>query len=308
MYSRWFSTAVILLWLSTMGWLVTEKVLPPLLLGDPPSRSSILEARRDEPVVAWQLSHNHRQVGWAKSETHRLADGGTRIDNFVHFDHLPIGQFAPSWLRGIFQIANGSGKSPLDKTASGITTDVETAITIDGANRLSKIETTISFPPSDREICLQGVVVNGKLKLSVRSLDIFFKTQISIGDDAILCDALSPTARLPGLYQGQEWTTDTLSPLKYPNRPHTILYAKVEGLEQVKWNGRQTGAWLVVYRDRPHKGIEKNAKPHGRLWVRRDGVVVKQEMSVLNTFMTFVRLADEEALAMKPMDSKAAHD
>ena len=296
MYSRWFSTAVVLLWLSTMGWLVKEKVLPPLLLGDPPSHRSILEASRGEPAASWQLLCNHRHVGWAKSATAQLPDGGTQIYNQVHFDDLPVGQFAPSWLRGIFNMVEGAGKSRLGKSRLGksrlgITTDVAGTLTIDGSNRLSSIESTISFSPSGQEISMRGVVKDGKLNLNIRSLDISFKTQIPIDDDALFCDALSPTARLPGLYEGQTWTFSVLTPLKYPTRPHGILQAKVEGFEQINCNGRPTGVWLVVYRD--ISGKSPGTRPRGKLWVRRDGVVLKQEMSILESSMTFVRLAGE---------------
>ena len=56
MQGRWFNTAVVLLWLVTMTWLVKEKVLPPLLVGEPPSYSRIVEARRDAPPVGWRMS------------------------------------------------------------------------------------------------------------------------------------------------------------------------------------------------------------------------------------------------------------
>ena len=45
MYSRWFNAAVVVLWLATMSWLVTEKVLPPLLVGEPPSYHQVIEAQ-----------------------------------------------------------------------------------------------------------------------------------------------------------------------------------------------------------------------------------------------------------------------
>ena len=42
MYSRWSNVAVVILWLSAMGWLMAEKVLPPLLIGEPPKSLSAL--------------------------------------------------------------------------------------------------------------------------------------------------------------------------------------------------------------------------------------------------------------------------
>jgi len=59
MSSRWFNTAVVVLWLATMSWLVKEKVLPPLLIGEPPSYSEIIEAQNRE--FARRLG---RVLGW----------------------------------------------------------------------------------------------------------------------------------------------------------------------------------------------------------------------------------------------------
>src|SRR5690348_13075216 len=42
MYSRWFSVAVVLFWVATMGWLIHHKILPPLVVGDPPTYRSII--------------------------------------------------------------------------------------------------------------------------------------------------------------------------------------------------------------------------------------------------------------------------
>ena len=36
--------AVVALWLSATGWLVVEKVLPPMLVGQPPNYRSVVEA------------------------------------------------------------------------------------------------------------------------------------------------------------------------------------------------------------------------------------------------------------------------
>ncbi len=293
MYSRWLSSAVVLLWLSTMGWLVKEKVLPQVLLGDPPSHRSIIEARRGEPAASWRLLWNHSEVGWARSEIFPLADGGARIENRVHFDDLPVDRFAPSWLRGIFQAVDDSGKSAADAAGrvrgGKISTDAVSSLVIDGDNLLSSIETTITFLPSGEKITMRGTVAGDKLNVTVRSLDISFKTQIPIDDDSLFCDALAPADRLPDLYEGQKWTTSALTPLRYPNQPHGVLMAEVEGFEEITWNGRPVGAWLVVYRDSPGSTLGATAKPRGKLWVRRDGVVLKQEMSILNSSMTFVR-------------------
>ena len=300
MYSRWFSTAVVLLWLSTMGWLVKEKVLPPLLLGDPPSHQSILEARRGRPPVGWCLQWNGRDIGWATSSTSQLAGGASRIDNHVHFNELPVDEMAPGWLQAVFLAVKPGGRleqvgdCPRDK----IQTDAVSSLLIDASNRLSQIKSSVSFLPSGRTISMHGVASGSKLDLTIRSFDINLKAQVPLDADVLLHDALSPTACLPNLYEGQTWTVSVLTPLKYPNSPHEILLAKVEGLRRIRHDGRTVAVWLVTYNNNPGQKLSTDKKPRARLWVRTDGVVLKQEMPILNSTMTFVRLPEKDALAL----------
>ena len=55
MHSWRFNTAVVILWLATMSWLVKEKVLPPLLVGEPPNYSRII-GRKARPGRAAGVS------------------------------------------------------------------------------------------------------------------------------------------------------------------------------------------------------------------------------------------------------------
>lgn len=227
-----------------------------------------------------------------------LPGGATRIDNHVHFDDLPIDSFAPAWLRGIFQAADGGGKAAdafaaQSKTAK-ITTDAKSSLLIGRDNRLSSIETTITFLPAGEKITMCGKVTGDKLNVVVHSLDISFKTQIPIDNESLIGDALAPTDRLPNLYEGQKWTAGALTPLRYPNHPHGVVMAEVEGFEEITWNGRRVGVWLVVYRDIPGSSLGSSNKPRGKLWVRPDGIVLKQEICILNSSMTFVRLPADD--------------
>ncbi|MBN2294394.1 MAG: hypothetical protein JXM70_18340 [Pirellulales bacterium] len=295
MYSRWFSTAVVLLWLSTMGWLVKEKVLPPLLLGDPPSNQTILQARRGHPPVRWQILWNNNEVGWATNSTKELPKGCTRIDSHVHFDDLPVDEMAPGWLRAIFHVVERVGGSADDDKGNAIhdiQTDAVSSFIIDASNRLSEIESSLSFQPSGQTISMQGVAKDDKLELTVHSFDVDLKAQVPLDTDAFLRDALSPTTRLPNLYEGRTWTVSVLTPLKYPNSPHEILLAKVEGLHLITYNGSPKAVWLVTYHNNPGKKLSTDTKPRAKLWVQRDGVVLKQEMSILNSTITFVRIPD----------------
>jgi hypothetical protein len=77
-------------------------VLPPMMIGEPPSyRAIIAEQVEPEVTVAWQMLLNDRPLGWAKNTTRRRQDGVTDMDSRVHFDRLPLAEVAPPWLRSL---------------------------------------------------------------------------------------------------------------------------------------------------------------------------------------------------------------
>ena len=101
MTSRWSSIAVCLLWAITMGWLIAEKVLPPLMLGEPPSYRAIAYARSDQATIGWNVLVNDKRVGSAVSTAVKTAEGSTEIQSHVHFDYLPVEEMAPRGLRAL---------------------------------------------------------------------------------------------------------------------------------------------------------------------------------------------------------------
>jgi hypothetical protein len=86
--------------------------------------------------------------------------------------------------------------------------------------------------------------------------------------------------------------------LRPPGNPLEILHAEVERLETITWNGHREETWLVVYRRDSGFVLGGNKSPRGKLWVRRDGAVLKQQVMMLDSTMTFVRLPDEEAAVL----------
>ena len=53
--------------------------------------------------------------------------------------------------------------------------------------------------------------------------------------------------------------------------------------------------WLVVYRSDPGSGAGGSQTPRGKLWVRRDGTVLRQQVLLFDSTITFDRLPDDEA-------------
>src|SRR6185436_1668063 len=98
----------------------------------------------------------------------------------------------------------------------------------------------------------------------------------------------------PNLHLGQAWTIPVFSPFR-PNSPLEILQATVEAEEFIRWNGEVVPVWTVVYRRDAGSGIASAGKPRAKIWVRRDGLVLQQEVSLLNAELRFVRMSTSDA-------------
>ncbi len=292
MYSRWFNIAVVGLWLSTMTWLVVAKVLPSLLVGEPPSYSTIIETKQRDLPVGWQMTFNGRSLGWALSRTVPMANHLTEVRSRVHFDEIPLQD-----------LTGGLGRL-IQLPIPDMQMDVNSTLTIDSLGRLVRFDSAVQVDKFNNVIRLRGTVEDTQLSLAVRSGGFSYTTEAYLPPDALLSDALSPQPRLPGLRKGQTWTVPVYSPLRPPNHPMEVLHAAVEELDTIVFEGTAEDVWLVVYRTDPGFRLGKDDQPRGRLWVRPDGTVLRQEVMLLDSVMSFERLSDEKAVAvMQQIDS-----
>jgi hypothetical protein len=287
MNSRWYNTTVVVLWLATMSWLVWEKFLPPLLVGEPPSYSQVIDAQNLDPPVGWNVFWKSQQLGWALTDTKKQPTGLTEIRGRVHFDTLPLGAMAPIWLRPFVGLA----KKPVDK----LHMDASSELLIDTFGRLLRFESSVQLPPLIDMVSMRGIVEGGQLELLVRSGNQSFSHEISLPPKALLSDALSPQTRLPGLHVGQTWSVPIFNPLWPTKSPIEIISAAVEGTDPILWNGEIINAWLVVYRHDSGSGAGANQNVKGKLWVRRDGVVLKQETILFDSPIVFIRQTEKES-------------
>ncbi len=291
MYSRWYSVMVVGLWLAAMSWLVIEKVLPRLLIGEPPSYRTIRAAQKRESPVGWSMDFNGRRLGWALSTTSPGPNGVTEIRSRVHFDHLPLEELAPPWLRTLLKMTQ--------RPIAPIKMDVQSTLTVDPLDRLQRFESLVRLDPLKDAIVLRGVLDGTKLTLTVTAGGLpSKKTDFYLPSDVLVGDALSPQTQLPGLRQGQSWTVPVYSPLRPLGSPLEILQATVERKDSITWDGHTEQTWLVVYRRDSGFSFNHGKNARGKLWVRRDGTVLRQEVMILDATMTFVRLADEQADAL----------
>ena len=291
MSSRWFNVLLGAFWLATMSWLVVAKVLPPLLRGDPPNYQTILPQAGEKPPapVAWRMYWGERPVGRAESTVERRLDGMTDLVTHVEIAGLPLTEVAPTWLAPLLRQL-GPGEAELNLKA-------DSNFAIDPLGRLVSFHSSLGLAGQPNAITLEGLVEDGRLKVIARYDQYVHDSEMFLPGDALIGNALSPQQRLPGLRIGQTWTVPVFSPFRAPDSPAEILQATVEADELIVHEGQTLDARLVVYRSDPGAGPQALHRVRGKLWVHPDGTVLKQELMVLDTRLTFVRETPRETAA-----------
>ena len=185
-----------------------EKILPPLLVGDPPSYRTILDVgpTEDEPV-GWDIFLNGKRLGGAVTRTARLADGINQLYCRVVVRELPLAELTPAWI-GTFMKVMDSHRT---RGAANIGVESEVTIDIDPLNRpINFLSTTRIGPPEndighrsllagmDLTVVMRGKMVGDVMHILMHSGEIEYHTQVTIPPDALIGDVLSPQTRLPG--------------------------------------------------------------------------------------------------------------
>jgi hypothetical protein len=282
--------------LIAMTWLITQKFLPPLLVGEPPSYRTIIEREGVQGPVGWKLQVSRagagggvKECGWALSSTTKVRDEVAEIRSRVHIDDVP---------NALLQLLKRSREIEEMMSAIGkLKADAQSTVVIDPSGSLVSFDSLLRLP-SSLDVRLEGKVEGTKLKLSLSSnKSRTASMEIALPREARLGDALSPETWLPGLHAGQTWNVPSYSTLT-PVISVETLTARVEGPEPLFWNGQVRDTLLVVYRDNSGATRGKDKDVRGRLWVHRDGNVLQQEVRILGASITFVRMSDEEAAAL----------
>jgi hypothetical protein len=289
MTSRWYSIAVVGLWLTTMTWLVNEKVLPPLRIGEPPNYLSIVESQESQPPIGWGLWIDGKQRGWARSETLVVPDEIIEVRSHLHFDEMPLAEF---WQWRTLQLLSRVTQSEVGTPKI----DADNVVVIDPLGGLMGFTTVLRMQSQPDAIRVDGKVDGTKLKLSIYP-KIVPDMEVPLPPKALVGGALSPQTSLPKLRIGQTWTVPAFHPGR-PTNPMEILQAAVERKELMQWDGQLEEVLVVVYRPDPGEARDSDKSPRGQVWVRHDGTILKQEIKFFGSTLTFLRMTDEEAAAL----------
>lgn len=290
MYSRTFGITVCLFWLVAMTWLVSQKVLPSLRVGQPPNYNTILSAQKQNPLVGWRLELNKHELGWALSETKPQDNGMTEIDSRLHFNHLPLSELMSVMSRMFNRV--------LENNNPKIAFDAHSSLIIDPLGKLVRFDSTLRVADVPDSVRIRGEVEGSRLQVSIDSTLLSTKKEVYLPENAIVGDAFSPQAQLPNLREGQTWTAPSFTPF-VESAPMEIQIATVEGREIITWNDEIIDCWLVVYRNDPGHGLRSGQKPREKLWVADDGRVLKQQSNLFDSTLTITRMsnADSKRLA-----------
>ncbi len=306
MNSRWFNLTVFALWLTTMSWLVIVKILPSLLVGDPPDRVAILAAQAEEQLVGYEVRWEEKQIGWALIRGGHMPGGATLIDGQIRFDRLPIQRMVPD----VFLTLLGLDGSLPEQ----IQLDAKSQVLFHASGRLQRFESTLSIDPGISTIRVEGFVVGETVLLTIRSAGATFETRRALPRNVMVNDGLMPQSQMPGLREGRKWTVEVYSPLRPRTDPMEIMQAEVVGRDLLTWAGQVENAWLVIYRGDPGSGVGRAEKEHAWLWVRDDGVVLQHRIALLDSTLTFVRMPDgggydlQQLLGEQPLTASSDGD
>lgn len=292
MGQRWFIVAVSVMWMTSMGWLVSTKLWPLLWAGTPPSNLTVYTQQAaangaELPPVGWTMTWGSKPLGWAVSSSSVNSEGFTTIQSHAHFDRIPFEELLPIPLQPLMP---KFGSSP------GISMEAESRLIMDAEGHLNRISFIITTPEYPKPIRVEGYLKKDKFIVTLfpGAGDRFPRWELPA--DAVIGNDLTPLVRLPDLYLDQTWNVRVYNHFGIgTNSRLEMVQAKVERSDILRWEESERPVWLVVMR-RDAGSLLGHIRPmRGKLWVDLNGTVLQQESYLNNSKLTFTRVKDVRA-------------
>ena len=279
MANRLFVLAVVALWLASMSWLITDRIVPSLFEGEPP----IEETYQKGKAVAWVVFWDDTLVGKAASV--RLPGTGGTIDlhNRVKLESIPLMDLAPAWMRTAI---GGFGD---------ISFDAATRIEFDALGNFSAFESRVKVNDLPAVLQMSGRVDDSYLNLRVRSGEVSYKTAVYLPESDSMNEILFPAASLPEMYVGRTWREEVYNPFNTPGEPVDLLHAEVVDKTPIVYEGELQEVFRIEYRSMNVSGIAQEAQLQAECWVSPAGKVLRREVHFGKSTLRFERIGDYEA-------------
>jgi hypothetical protein len=283
MANRIFVSAVVVLWLSSMTWLVTHRLLPTYFGGPPP----LTQAAAEGEAVAWQVSYNDQVVGEAASIRLQGTGGTTDLFNRLVLEEFPVMSLAPSVIR----MAVGD--------LGDMTFDVLTRVEFDPLGKFSSFHSRITMSDLASSLIISGRMDDSYLKLRVHSNDFSHSSRVYLPNSQVLNEALSPDAQLPYMHVGKSWQEKVYSPFSSPTDPVERVQAEVKAIELIEYFGEHRRVMRVDYQSVTSSGVTNRARKQGAAWVAPEtGRVLRREVLLGGSRLRFERLPAAAAEAI----------
>ncbi len=268
-----FNVIVVLFWLATMTWLVVAKVLPPLRVGEPPSYRSILDESRQQTAACWAFASRayHRLGGQQDGAPAKTASA--EFYSRVYLAELPLDEVAPGWL-----------DRPCSSPCLPIGAIGRRQAKPDGRRPVGPA-CQFRVARSDRRDSRrhQGARARRGLdaQVTVRSGDsAAHRSNRTMPPNALMTDELSPQAMMPGFARRSDAGRCRCT-VRFASPPVRWKSCKPTSkpANRIRWDGRSTQVSWSCYRGDPGRALAAT-KVRGRMWVRDDGLVLRQEVAV----------------------------
>lgn len=282
MGNRIFLGVVIVLWVSTMSWLMVARILPPFFHGEPPTRG------RPEPgpPVCWRIEYDNRPVGIAVSQVVDGVMGTTEIHSRVRVEGIDLHEMAPQWM------------NYLVRQVGEIRFDTRTRLALDSLDQLAWFDTRVWLNDFPIVVKMTGRVEGDELKLKIQSGEVTHEASYPVPSYALLGNELIPETELLPVVVGREWQQEVFSIFQPPNSSQELIQAEVVEEVSIVHAGLQRHARRIEYRSLTGAGIAANNTLRAVLWVGEDGTVLRQDSYLMNAKLRFERCQEPAMLKL----------
>lgn len=290
MPSRLVCVAILVYWLVAAVGLVSRDLIPELSVGSPPDLRTISNAGEDAMPARWNLlaidnpadPDAKRAVGQAVTESRRRSDGWVEMTSRVVFDS---GRLVASLLRG--------GLKP--GTLSDEKIEFDSDYQVDPSGNLRSFHADVRMAgQADGLWKIDGTLKNRTMEVVSRGpLPILNRTMsFDYADRGVVQSQFGPLDRIPGLAVGQRWDERVASPLS--GQVETVR-AEVTRKVVIHWDKSPVNTFELVHRSKAATA---------RTWVRADGLVLRQEVSLPMLRLVLERLPDQSPNLLDPLPDR----
>jgi hypothetical protein len=257
---RLVSVAILVGWAVASGLLFSRDVLPDLMIGSPPDLRTVALADEGAKPTRWAIlvaddpgGLQLRAVGQAKTLTERKSDGWVRMTSFAWFDAGELVKGTP-----ISVVQN-------DRL------EVRAMFDVDASGNLEEFLASVRLAGSHEDLLrLAGRVQGNRLEVQSQAVGqspiLNWTRTFPYQPRGLVQNALGPMERMPGLQVGQRWESKVISPITGQVQKVAV---EVAGRRLITWDGNPVWTLEVVTHMLPWTA---------RTWVRRDGLVLRQEV------------------------------